>query len=32
VKQAGIDFSDPGFWQQGYDFLWDLIEELKGLV
>ena len=32
VKQAGIDFSDPGFWQQGYDFLRDLIEELKGLV
>jgi oligoendopeptidase F len=32
VKQAGIDFSDPDFWQQGYDFLRDLIEELKGLV
>ena len=32
VKHAGIDFADPGFWQQGYDFLGDLIEELKGLV
>jgi oligoendopeptidase F len=32
VKQAGIDFGDPGFWQQGYDFLAGLIEELKGLV
>jgi oligoendopeptidase F len=32
VKQAGIDFADPGFWQQGYDFLGDLIDELKGLV
>jgi oligoendopeptidase F len=32
VKQAGIDFSDPNFWQQGYDFLRDLIKELKGLV
>ncbi len=32
VKQAGIDFGDPGFWQQGYDFLRDLIEELKGLI
>jgi oligoendopeptidase F len=32
VKQAGIDFADPGFWQQGYGFLRDLIEELKGLV
>ncbi|MEI8355936.1 MAG: M3 family oligoendopeptidase, partial [Deltaproteobacteria bacterium] len=32
VKLAGIDFSDHGFWQQGYDFLGDLIDELKGLV
>ncbi len=32
VRQAGIDFGDPGFWQQGYDFLAGLIEELKGLV
>ncbi len=32
VKPAGIDFADPVFWQQGYDFLRDLIEELKGLV
>ncbi len=32
VRQAGTDFFDPGFWQQGYDFLRDLIEELKGLV
>jgi oligoendopeptidase F len=32
VKRAGIDFADPGFWQQGYDFLADLIKELRGLV
>jgi oligoendopeptidase F len=32
VRQAGIDFGDPGFWQQGYDFLGGLIEDLKGLV
>jgi oligoendopeptidase F len=32
VRQAGIDFADPGFWQQGYDFLKGLIEELKSLV
>jgi len=32
VKHAGIDFADPGFWQQGYDLLGDLIKELKGLV
>jgi oligoendopeptidase F len=32
VKKAGIDFADPGFWQQGYDFLADLIKELRELV
>lgn len=32
VRQAGIDFGDPGFWQKGYDFLAGLIEELKKLV
>jgi hypothetical protein len=32
VQQTGIDFSDPSFWQQGYEFLRDLIEELNGLV
>ena len=29
---AGIDLEDPGFWQKGYDFLGELIGELKGLV
>jgi oligoendopeptidase F len=32
VKPAGIDLSAPDFWQKGYDFLRDLIEELKGLL
>ncbi|HET6419766.1 MAG TPA: M3 family oligoendopeptidase [Geobacteraceae bacterium] len=32
ARLAGIDFSDPGFWQHGYDFLRDLIEELKVLI
>lgn len=32
VRQAGIDLADPGFWQQGYDLLAELIEELKRLV
>lgn len=32
VKPAGIDLSDPGFWQKGYDFLRDLIQELKEMA
>jgi oligoendopeptidase F len=32
AKLAGIDLEDPGFCQKGYDFLRELIEELKGLV
>ncbi|HEX8961289.1 MAG TPA: M3 family oligoendopeptidase [Geobacteraceae bacterium] len=32
VRTAGIDLGDPGFWQQGYDVLGELIEGLKGLV
>ena len=32
VRPAGIDLLDPGFWQKGYDFLRELIEELQGLV
>lgn len=32
VRTAGIDLADPGFWQKGYDFLRELIEELEGLV
>ncbi|MBI1921809.1 MAG: M3 family oligoendopeptidase [Geobacter sp.] len=32
VAPAGIDLNDPDFWQKGYDFLKELIEELKGLV
>lgn len=28
----GIDLSDPGFWQQGYDVVWGLLEELKQLI
>jgi len=32
VRPAGIDLTDPDFWQKGYDFLRDLIGELRGLV
>lgn len=28
----GIDLSDPGFWQKGYDFVWGLLSELKELA
>jgi oligoendopeptidase F len=29
AKLAGIDITESGFWQKGYDFLGGLIEELK---
>jgi oligoendopeptidase F len=29
ARLAGIDITDSGFWQKGYDVLADLIEELK---
>ncbi len=29
---AGIDITESGFWQKGYDFLGGLIEELKGII
>jgi oligoendopeptidase F len=29
VRKAGVDFTHPGFWQKGYDILFDLMEELK---
>lgn len=32
VRPAGIDLADPHFWQKGYDFLAELIVELKELV
>ncbi|GFO57373.1 oligoendopeptidase F [Geomonas sp. Red276] len=32
LAPAGIDLTNPGFWQGGYDLLRDLIEELKKLV
>jgi oligoendopeptidase F len=32
VRAAGIDLAAPDFWQNGYDVLRDLIEELKRLV
>jgi len=28
----GIDLSDPGFWQKGYDFVRGLLDELKVLI
>jgi oligoendopeptidase F len=32
LAPAGIDLSDPAFWQNGYDLLNDLIQELKKLL
>jgi len=32
VRPAGMDLADPDFWQQGYDFLRDLIGELRKLT
>jgi oligoendopeptidase F len=32
VRPAGMDLADPDFWQQGYDFLRDLIGELRELT
>jgi len=32
ARLAGIDIAAEGFWQKGYDFLGDLIEELRGIV
>ncbi|GFE58844.1 M3 family oligoendopeptidase [Geobacter sp. AOG1] len=32
VRPAGIDLAAPDFWQNGYDVLLDLIEELKTLI
>lgn len=32
VRPAGIDFTDPAFWQEGYDYLGDLLNELRKLV
>jgi len=32
LAPAGIVFSDPSFWQGGYDLLGDLINELKALL
>jgi oligoendopeptidase F len=32
LAPAGIDMSDAAFWQNGYDLLRDLIEELKQLM
>lgn len=32
LRPLGIDLADPDFWQKGYDFVRELLEELKGLV
>jgi len=32
LAPAGISLSDPSFWQDGYDLLDDMIQELKGLL
>jgi oligoendopeptidase F len=32
VRPAGIDFADAGFWQEGYDYLENLLTQLKKLV
>lgn len=32
MRTAGIDFNDPDFWQEGYDFLRGLIVELESTM
>jgi oligoendopeptidase F len=32
ARLAGIDITEGGFWQKGYDFLGELIAELKGII
>ncbi len=32
VRPAGIELTDPDFWQKAYDFLGELIRELRSLV
>lgn len=32
ARLAGIDITESGFWQKGYDFLKGLIEELKSIA
>ena len=32
LKPLGIDLADPEFWQKGYDFVEELLKELRGLV
>ena len=32
LKPLGIDLADPEFWQKGYDFVGELLKELRGLV
>lgn len=32
VKPAGIDLTDPDFWQQGYNVLGELLDELRNMV
>jgi oligoendopeptidase F len=32
VALAGIDLYAPDFWQKGYDYLKELIDELEGLL
>jgi oligoendopeptidase F len=32
LQPAGIDLNDPGFWQQGYDLLGELLAELREVL
>ncbi len=32
VRPAGIDLADPAFWQQGYDLVRELLDELHSLI
>ncbi len=32
LRKAGIDLNDPEFWQGGYDFIEELIQELESLI
>lgn len=32
LRPFGIDLNDPGFWQEGYDLVRELLAELRGLI
>jgi oligoendopeptidase F len=32
LAEAGVDITQPGFWQQGFDYIREMIEQLKSLA